>query len=68
MDINNDGKISFEEFWDFWRREKSGNPSLKMDKMIYLKLKGMKLLSKANSEFIRFGGIYIIINYIIILV
>lgn len=51
LDENGDKKISFEEFWIWWT---SGKPS-KMEKLVYYKLKAMKILKKAHSEFTRAG-------------
>lgn len=50
--MNSDKKISFDEFWEWWS---SGKPN-KLEKLVYYKLKGMKLLKKAHAEFTRMGG------------
>jgi len=52
VDVNKDGKISFQEFWDWWQYEKNG----KFKKMVFLKLKMMNLMKNVNSEFTRFGS------------
>ncbi|KAL4469444.1 hypothetical protein ABPG74_004697 [Tetrahymena malaccensis] len=52
LDVNKDQKISFEEFWEWW---KLGRPN-KLEKMVYYKLKSMKLLKKAHADFLRLGS------------
>ncbi|KAL4451067.1 hypothetical protein ABPG74_021389 [Tetrahymena malaccensis] len=52
LDQNSDKKISFEEFWAWWS---SGKPN-KLEKLVYYKLKGMKLLKLAHTEFTRMGA------------
>lgn len=52
LDINKDGKISFEELWEWWKYGK-GN---KLEKFVFFKLKAMNLLKSAHSEFIRMGA------------
>lgn len=52
LDINNDGRISFNEFWDWWVYGRAN----KLEKMVFLKLKAMNLLKKAHSDFTRFGA------------
>ncbi|KAL4487907.1 hypothetical protein ABPG72_022767 [Tetrahymena utriculariae] len=71
LDVNKDQKISFEEFWEWW---KLGRPN-KLEKMIYYKLKSMKLLKKAHANFLRLGSaldvkydksvdkVYVALNY-----
>lgn len=53
LDIDGDNKISFEEFWAWWA---SGKPN-KLEKLVYFKLKGMKILKKAHTEFSRIGSL-----------
>ena len=52
LDINKDGRISFNEFWDWWIYGRAN----KLEKMVFLKLKTMNLLKKAHSDFTRFGA------------
>eukprot|EP00828_Plagiopyla_frontata_P002111 TRINITY_DN10145_c0_g1_i1.p1 TRINITY_DN10145_c0_g1~~TRINITY_DN10145_c0_g1_i1.p1 ORF type:complete len:451 (-),score=71.39 TRINITY_DN10145_c0_g1_i1:80-1432(-) len=52
LDINKDGKISFDEFWDWWQFGRSN----KLEKLVFFKLKAMNLLNQAHSEFVRMGG------------
>lgn len=52
LDINKDGRISFDEFWDWWVYGRTN----KLEKMVFLKLKTMNLLKKAHSDFTRFGA------------
>ncbi|CAD8103097.1 unnamed protein product [Paramecium sonneborni] len=51
VDINKDGQISFDEFWNWWQFGKNGH----LEKLVFMKLKLMNLLKKVNSEFTRFG-------------
>lgn len=51
MDVNKDGKLSFDEFWDWWKFGRSN----KLEKLVFFKLKAMNLLKKAHSEFVRMG-------------
>ncbi|CAD8123072.1 unnamed protein product [Paramecium sonneborni] len=51
VDSNNDGKISFEEFWIWWQFGKNE----KLEKLVFMKLKLMNMLKSINSEFTRFG-------------
>lgn len=50
--MNKDNQISFNEFWEWWKRGHSN----KLEKMVYFKLKAMKSLKKVHSEFTRLGG------------
>eukprot|EP01006_Ploeotia_vitrea_P034817 TRINITY_DN65803_c0_g1_i1.p1 TRINITY_DN65803_c0_g1~~TRINITY_DN65803_c0_g1_i1.p1 ORF type:complete len:140 (-),score=6.76 TRINITY_DN65803_c0_g1_i1:1031-1450(-) len=52
LDVNKDKMIDFDEFWDWWS---SGRPN-KLEKLVYFKLKSMKLLKKAHADFVRIGG------------
>ncbi|CAK93657.1 unnamed protein product (macronuclear) [Paramecium tetraurelia] len=51
VDINKDGQISFDEFWNWWQFGKNGH----LEKLVFTKLKLMNLLKKVNSQFTRFG-------------
>ncbi|CAD8110193.1 unnamed protein product [Paramecium primaurelia] len=51
VDQNGDGKISFEEFWDWWQFGKND----KLEKLVFMKLKLMNMLKSINSEFTRYG-------------
>ena len=46
IDINKDGKLSFEEFYEWWKYGKEN----KLEKLIYFKMKAMKLLKKAELK------------------
>ena len=50
--MNKDGKISFNEFWEWWTYGCSNS----LEELVFLKLKIMNLLKKAHSEFVRMGG------------
>lgn len=45
VDINKDGQISFDEFWNWWQFGKNGH----LEKLVFTKLKLMNLLKKVNS-------------------
>ncbi|KAM3139415.1 hypothetical protein pb186bvf_008440 [Paramecium bursaria] len=51
VDENNDGKISFDEFWNWWQFGKDD----KFEKLVTQKLKLLGLLKKTYQEFTRFG-------------
>ena len=53
IDKNFDNKITFEEFKTWWKMGKDN----KMEKMVYLKLKALSLLKKANLASERYGGL-----------
>ena len=53
IDKNFDNKITFDEFKTWWKMGKDN----KMEKMVYLKLKALSLLKKANMASERFGGL-----------
>jgi hypothetical protein len=63
LDINKDNLIDFNEFWTWWS---SGRPN-KLEKMVYYKLKSMKLLKKAHADFVRYWYTYniYVFNYLI---
>ena len=50
--MNKDGKISFEEFWDWWTYGRAN----KLERLVFLKLKAMNLLKKAHANFVRYGA------------
>jgi len=52
IDTNKDGQISFEEFAIWW---KSGAKT-KLEPLVYLQLKGLKLVNKVHSGLTRLGS------------
>jgi len=51
--VNNDNKISFEEFFNWWYYGKTN----KLEALVIAKMKSMKMLEKAKAKLDKAGGI-----------